>query len=309
MRILIIGAGAVGGYFGARLASHGRDVTFLVRPNRAEQLRKSGLDLTSPHGNVQLTPKLLLASELAAAPQAFDLIVVSTKAYSLEAAINDFAPAVGPASMVMPLLNGYRHLDILIDRFGKEFVVGGSTRIVTDLDAEGHIHQFGPLHDMTYGELDLTITPRIQALDATMRDCGFPTTLAPNIFIAMWTKWCLISHLAATTCLLRGSVGAIAAAPGGPETVRAMLAECAAITAANGYPQEPAFLHKHELRMTEPGSALTASMFRDLQRGGPIEADHILGDFLARGAAKGVEAPLLRATYAQLKVYSNSLHS
>src|SRR5580698_9899927 len=103
MRILIVGAGAVGGYFGARLAAADRDVTFLVRAGRAEQLRRTGLVVESPHGDLSIRPKLLLTSEII---KPFDLVVLSTKAYSLDAAIQDFAPAVGPETMILPLLNG-----------------------------------------------------------------------------------------------------------------------------------------------------------------------------------------------------------
>jgi 2-dehydropantoate 2-reductase len=304
MRILIVGAGAVGGYFGARLAAAGRDVTFLVRTGRAEQLRRTGLIVKSPHGDLSIQPKLLLASKIV---EPFDLIVLSTKAYSLDAAIQDFAPAVGPQTMILPLLNGMRHFDILVARFGENAVLGGSTRIVSDLSPEGHVLQFGPLHDILFGERDKSVTPRIEALDAILQDCGFPTTLSPDILASLWMKWTLLSSLAGTTCLLRGTIGEIEATAGGVETVRAIIAESAAIAAANGYPQKPDFLAQHTARMTEPGSALTASMFRDLQKGAPVEADHILGDLLARGHAHGVETPLLRAAYVQLSIYSASL--
>jgi 2-dehydropantoate 2-reductase len=304
MRILIVGAGAVGGYFGARLAAAGRDVTFLVRAGRAEQLRRTGLIVKSPHGDLSIQPKLLLASEIV---EPFDLIVLSTKAYSLDAAIRDFAPAVGPQTMILPLLNGMRHFDILDARFGESAVLGGSTRIVSDLSPEGHVLQFGPLQDMVFGERDKSVTPRIEALDATLQGCGFPTMLSHDILASLWMKWTMLSSLAGTTCLLRGTIGEIEATAGGVETVRDLIAESAAISAANGYPQKPDFLAQHTARMTEPGSALTASMFRDLQKGAPVEADHILGDFLARGRAHGVKTPLLRAAYVQLSVYSASL--
>ncbi|AEU34820.1 ketopantoate reductase family protein [Granulicella mallensis] len=304
MRILIVGAGAVGGYFGARLAAAGRDVTFLVRAGRAEQLRRTGLIVKSPQGDLSIQPKLLLAAEIV---EPFDLIVLSTKAYSLDAAIQDFAPAVSPQTMILPLLNGMRHFDILVARFGESAVLGGSTRIVSDLSPEGHVLQFGPWHDMVFGERDKSVTPGIEALGATLQGCGFPTMLSPDILAALWMKWTMLSSLAGTTCLLRGTIGEIEAATGGVETVRAIIAESAAISAANGYPQKPDFLEQHTARMTEPGSALTASMFRDLQKGAPVEADHILGDFLARGRAHGVAAPLLEAAYVQLSIYSASL--
>lgn len=304
MRILIVGAGAVGGYFGARLAAAGRDVTFLVRAGRAEQLRRTGLVVESPHGDLSIQPKLLLTSEII---KPFDLIVLSTKAYSLDAAIQDFAPAVGPETMILPLLNGLRHFDTLDARFGERAVLGGSSRIVSDLSPEGHVLQVGPLHDILFGERDRSVTPRIEALDATLKGCGFPTTLSPDILASLWMKWTLLSSLAGTTCLLRGTIGKIEATAGGAETVRTVIAESAAIAAANGYPQKPDFLAQHTARLTEPGSTLTASMFRDLQKGAPVEADHILGDLLARGHAHGIAAPLLQAAYVQLSVYSSSL--
>ena len=304
MRILVIGAGAVGGYFGARLAAAGRDVTFLVRGGRAEQLRRTGLQIKSSQGDVTVQPKLLLSAEI---KEPFDLILLSTKAYSLDAAIDDFAPAVGPQTAILPLLNGLHHLDTLIARFGEAAVLGGTTRIVADLDAEGVVHQFGPLHDFTYGERDKSLSPRIQRIDETVRDCGFPTTLSSDILAAMWSKWVMLSSMAAITCLLRGTVGQVEAVRGGAETARALIAESSAIAAANGYPQTQEFLTQHTARMTQPGSSLTASMFRDLQKGAPVEVEHVLGDFLSRGEARGVETPLLRAAYVQLSVYSESL--
>jgi 2-dehydropantoate 2-reductase len=304
LRILVIGAGAVGGYFAARLAAAGRDVTILVRPARAAQLRSIGLQVFSPHGDVTVQPKLLLASEL---KETFDLILLSTKAYSLAAAMDDFAPTVGPDTAIVPLLNGMAHLQALTARFGEQAVLGGASRIVADLDAEGRVHQFGPLHDIVFGERTREVTPRIQAIDATLRDCGFPTMLSPDILASMWMKWMLLSSLAGTTCLLRASVGQIEAMKYGRETVYAIVDESASVAAANGYPQDAKFIESHKARMTEPGSALTASMFRDLTKGQPVESEQILGDFLARGAGCGVATPLLMAAYVQLSVYADSL--
>jgi 2-dehydropantoate 2-reductase len=304
LRILVIGAGAVGGYFAARLAAAGRDVTILVRPARAAQLRSTGLEVFSPHGDVTVQPKLLLASEL---KEPFDLILLSTKAYSLEAAMEDFAPAVGPGTAILPLLNGMAHMDTLTARFGAEAVLGGASRIVADLDTEGRIHQFGPLHDIVFGEVNREVTPRIEAIDAALKGCGFPTTLSPDVMASMWMKWTLLSSLAGTTCLLRASVGQIEAVKYGVETVRAIVDESAAVAAANGFAQDPKFVESHKVRMTEPGSTLTASMFRDLSKGQPVESEQILGDFLARAAVHEVKTPLLTAAYVQLSVYANTL--
>jgi 2-dehydropantoate 2-reductase len=306
MRILVIGAGAVGGYFGARLAYAGRDVTFLVRPRRAEQLRRIGLQVTEPEFAFEVTPRILLASELAEKPEHFDLILLSTKAYSLTTAIEDFAPAVGPDTAILPLLNGMSHLDALAARFGKAAVLGGSTRISSDLDADGRVISMDKLlHDLHFGELDGTRTPRIEAIDETLCHSGFDAILEPDIRAFMWHKWTILSALASITCLFRASIGAVAAVPYGTQTERAILAESVSIAGANGYRPPAPFLAAVEARLTEAGSDLTASMHRDMMRGMPVEADHILGDLLA--LAKGVETPLLRAAYVQLSVYSGTL--
>ena len=300
MKTLIIGAGAVGGYFGARLTAAGRDVTFLVRERRKAQLEQTGLNITSPHGNFSVTPKLLLASEIT---EAFDLILLSTKAYQLTTVMDDFAAAVGPQTAILPLLNGMAHLDILIARFGEQAVLGGSTRIVADVDADGTVHSMEPLHDVVFGERDKELTPRIQAIAAEFANAGFDDKLSPDVIAFMWQKWVFLAALGAITTLLRGSIGQVQAVPYGEETERAILDECANIARANGYPTPRPFFEAVSTRLTLPSSVLTASMYRDMMRNGPVEADHILGDLLARGRSHAVDTPLLQAAYVQLAVY------
>jgi 2-dehydropantoate 2-reductase len=303
----VIGAGAVGGYFGARLQKAGLDVTFLVREGRAKQMRDSGLVVLSPDEDFTITPNLLLAEQLRSQPQVFDLILLSTKAYSLDAAMEDFAPAVGPETAILPLLNGMSHLDKLEARFGAGRVLGGSTRISSDLDAQGRVISMDEkLHDLHFGELDKAVTPRIEAIDTLLSDAGFEAVLQPDIVAFMWHKWTVLSALASITCLLRGSIGDVAAVSGGLETANRILDESIAIATAHGQRPPDEFLAAVRTRLTLPGSDLTASMYRDMMRGAPVEAEHILGDLLARAAAHGVRAPLLTAAYAQLCVYQNN---
>ncbi len=303
----MIGAGAVGGYFGARLQKAGLDVTFLVREGRAKQMRDSGLVVLSPDEDFTITPNLLLAEQLRSQPQVFDLILLSTKAYSLDAAMEDFAPAVGPETAILPLLNGMSHLDKLEARFGAGRVLGGSTRISSDLDAQGRVISMDEkLHDLHFGELDKAVTPRIEAIDTLLSDAGFEAVLQPDIVAFMWHKWTVLSALASITCLLRGSIGDVAAVSGGLETANRILDESIAIATAHGQRPPDEFLAAVRTRLTLPGSDLTASMYRDMMRGAPVEAEHILGDLLARAAAHGVRAPLLTAAYAQLCVYQNN---
>jgi 2-dehydropantoate 2-reductase len=221
--------------------------------------------------------------------------------------MEEFAPAVGPQTTILPMLNGMAHLDALIARFGEGPVIGGSTRIVADVDAEGVIHSLEALHDVNFGERDKSMTRRIQAIEAHLSHAGFDATLQPDILAVMWNKWVFLAALGAITCLLRGSIGQVVEAHGGPELIRAILAETVAISAANGYPTPTPFLENTTSRLLKQGSTLTASMYRDLMRGAPVEADNILGDMIARGHAHGVDAPYLRAAYAQLSIYSASL--
>lgn len=301
MRILMVGAGATGGFYGGKLVQAGRDVTFLLHERRAEQIRARGLEVRTPEGGFTVHPKILTSKELRDSPQIFDLIVISTKAYQLEAAMEDFAPAVGPETMLLPTLNGLAQLAILDARFGSEHVLGGSVRIASDLDEQGRVLQFTDLGELSYGERSGKPTARLLAVDAAMRDAGFDAKLQPDILSTLWEKWWFLSSVGAICVVGRGTIGEVAVAPRGPEFVHAVVAECAAIATANGYPPVPAALASHLERMTDVGSTLTSSMYRDMHKGAPVEADHILGDLLAR--ANGTAAPLLTAAYVQLKVY------
>ena len=304
MRILIVGAGAVGGYFGGRLVQAGRDVTFLVRPSRAKQLRQNGLRITSPHGDAVLTPKLVSAEEL---DTPYDLVFLSVKAYALDAAMNGFAAAVGPETMIFPVLNGMRHIDLLTKRFGENEVIGGVCLVASEIDDEGRIVQLANFQQLVYGERNGETTPRLQTLHATLQGAGFDARLSTDIMQQMWEKWVQLASLGAITCLMRGTIGQIVAAPGGADLSLEVLDESAAIATACCHKPSKALLARHAAAMTAPGSQLTSSMYRDLRKGAPVEADHILGDLIERGDAHGVATPLLKAAFVNLRVYQGGL--
>jgi 2-dehydropantoate 2-reductase len=302
MRILVVGAGATGGFFGGRLAQIGRDVTFLVRPRRAQQLR-DGLHIVSPLGDATIQPQLITAEELRAKPQTFDLILLATKAYSLEAAIEDLAPAVGPETTILPILNGMRQLDLLDARFGAGRVIGGTCRINSDIDAEGRILQLSKLGDITFGERSGERTPRIAHINVQLTGALFDILLSPGILAAMWHKWYILASLNIICVLPQGTVGEVVAVPHGLAFANAAIDECIAIATANGYPPPATLIESDRKRVTLPGSDLTSSMYRDMKKNAPVEADHVIGDLLARGEAHNISTPLLRATFVQLKVY------
>jgi 2-dehydropantoate 2-reductase len=309
MRTLVIGAGATGGFFGGRLAQIGRDVTFLVRPARAEKLRRDGLEIISPLGNATIQAKLITAVELRAKPQPFDLILLAVKSYALESAIDDLAPAVGPETTILPILNGMRQLDMLDTRFGPEHVIGGTCRINADVDAEGRILQLSKLGDITFGERNGQQTPRIARINTELTGALFDIILSPDILAAMWHKWYILASLNTICILPQGTVGEVVAVPRGLDFANAAVDECLAITTANGYPPPADLVASDCKRVTLPGSDLTSSMYRDMTKNAPVEADHVIGDLLARGEAHNVAAPLLRATYVRLKVYASARQS
>ena len=304
MRILVVGAGATGGFFGGTLARAGRDVTFLLRENRARQVRESGLVLVTPKETFTVRPRVVTAAELrefGPGTSPFELVVISTKSYGLEGAMEDIAPVVGPETMILPILNGMRQIAVLTERFGAERVLGGSVRIVSDMDADGRIHQKTALGELSYGELSGERTERVLAVEREMQGAGFEAILQPDIVATLWQKWWILASIGAVCVLARGTTGQAASAPGGDAFVREVIGECTGIARANGYPPDEAMLADHVRRLLEKSSPLTSSMYRDMIKGAPVEADHVLGDLLAR--AQGVATPLLRAAYLQLKVY------
>lgn len=303
MRILIVGAGATGGYFGGRLLQHGRDVTFLVREKRAAQLAQHGLSIHSSTGDASLpAPPTVLASGL---HEPYDLILLSCKAYGLEQAMADIAPAVGPQTAILPLLNGMRQLDLLDARFGAEHVLGGQCVIAATLDEQGGVRHLNQLHGLTFGERDGSMSGRMQRITQSLSDAGFDARLSSQVLQEMWDKWVFLASLAGITCLLRGSVGAIAAAPGGSAAALALLEECWAVAERAGHAPDEKTWQRARGALTEAGSSLTASMLRDLQHGYAIEADHVIGDMLARADRQHDAHSLLAVVYAHMKVYES----
>ena len=302
MRILVLGAGAIGGYFGGRLAAAGADVTFLVRDRRAAQLAAGGLVIKSPTGDLTLpSPKTLTAGAAADIP--FDIVLLTCKAYDLGAAIESIAPHVGAASAVLPLLNGMAHLDALDARFGEARVLGGLCQIAATLTPDGEIRHLNDAHRLVFGERDGRRTARVQALAAVMAGAKFESRPSDDILQEMWEKFVMLATLAGMTCLMRASVGAIMAAAEGEALMREFLDECAAVAAAAGHPPRASFLERTRPLLTARESDFTASMLRDIERGGPTEGDHILGDLLRRGRRFGVSTPLLRVANCHLESY------
>ncbi|GAA1360297.1 ketopantoate reductase family protein [Arthrobacter rhombi] len=301
MRILVVGAGATGGAFGARLQEAGRDVTFLVRPKRAGKLRRDGLRFISPEDDRTLPVHVLTADEDA---DPFDLVIIAVKATGLETALQDATPFIGSGTTVLPFLNGMRHVD-LIRALPVGVPLGGLVKIVATLDGEDSVVQMTSLATMTIGTFDGAPVP--EALLDLLRVPGVDLTESGNVLHALWDKWAFIAAAGVVTCLFRNSVGNILEA-GGRDHIQAAIAETEAVARAAGYPTTDAGHQQSVGLLMEPGSAFTSSLYRDVAAGNATESEHILGDLQARARRLAVDTPLLDVTLVQIRAGELKVH-
>ncbi|MFQ1062326.1 2-dehydropantoate 2-reductase [Bordetella trematum] len=301
MRILVLGAGGTGGYFGGRAFQAGADVSFLLRPARAQALREQGLRIRSPRGDATLHPTIVTADQLEGS---YDLVLLSCKAYDLDSAIEAIMPAVGSQTAVLPIMNGVLQYDVLDRVFGAQRVLGGLCQINASLGTQGEVLHLGPAASLIFGErTGLPRSERCVALEAVLSDAAFSSRLSEQIYQDIWEKFVFLSSLAAATCLMRGPVGKICATADGVDFMHDLLREAQRVAAASGYAVRPEADALAVKVLTDPAQPMTASMFRDLRQGLRVEADHIVGDMARRGAALGVATPLMRLAYTNLQVY------
>jgi 2-dehydropantoate 2-reductase len=309
MRILVLGAGGIGGYFGGRLAQAGADVTFLVRPKRREQIAANGLVIESPLGNARIAAKTVVAEELKAG---WDLVLFTCKAYDLDSAMDAIVPAMGgheapagkeqPGCVVLPMLNGLAHLDRLDARFGAARVLGGTCQINVGLAPDGTVKHMEPLNRLLFGERDKSKSARVQAFADELAKTTIDWTWSDDILQDMWEKFVFLSALAATTCLFRGNVGEIMSTPDG----RAIATRCfeanVAVARAEGHDPRERILEWAAERLLRPGPQ-SASMLRDMEAGKPVEADHIVGHMLSLARRHGIDDTVLAMACTHLKTY------
>ncbi|MFK4273148.1 ketopantoate reductase family protein [Streptomyces milbemycinicus] len=299
-RILIVGAGATGGYFGARLARAARDVTFLVRPRRAAELRADGLRITTLEGSERLEPKLVTATEL---DGPYDLVLLTVKAGSLEAGLQDLKPAVGPRTAIVPFLNGIDHLDVIDTQFPSA-VLGAVAKVAAQLIPDGAITVSPPGASLEIGELDGGHTARLRDTAAALDVAGFDVQVSDRILTSMWHKWVFIATTTTITCIAQGTIGDVAAVSGGKGFADAALAEAAAVSGAAGHPLPDAAYVALQATVTQEGSPFAPSMYRDVLDVRPTEVEHVLAS-LARAAKRlDLSAPLLNAAVVRLRVHN-----
>ena len=299
MRVLVLGAGATGGYFGASLIETGAEVCFLVRPQRRDVLQRDGLRIHTKAREQRYEVRAVsdLGEDLD-----WDLVLLSCKAYDLDSAITAIAPAMAHGARVLPLLNGLRHLDALDQAFGADKVLGGLCHISVAMQADGLIRHLGTLDRLTFGERPGQAALS-KALCESLLAAPVAVTHSADIMAAMWGKFTLLSALAGITCLMRASIGQIVAVPGGQLLARRLHAECVEVARRSGCVIEDAGAAEAIHLLTAAHSPLKASMLRDVERGHRTEVEHVLGDMLDRAENLGVDTPLLTAACAQLRIH------
>jgi 2-dehydropantoate 2-reductase len=300
VKILFLGAGAVGGYWAARLHQSGADVTLLLREKRAETVRRNGLVVKSPKGDA-VVPAKVVTDGSEGGP--YDVIVLACKAYDLPSAMDSIAPAVGPNTTIVPMLNGHAHFATLDARFGAERVAGGLARISGMLGPNGEILHSGA-SGVSFGERDGK-PPRasLVELDAACRKAGIDGGLNANINQDLWDKWIMLATIAGMCASMRGTVGDINATDDGAAIMTETLEESRNVAAAEGYPPSDEMLATIRSNLTAKGSKVVASILGDMEKGGPAEGRQIVGEMLFRARRHGIAAPNLRYAYAHLQAY------
>ncbi len=311
MSILIVGAGATGGFFGSRLARAGQEVTFLVREGRAARLRQRGLRVTGPDGTTEVTqPRLVTAGQLArSGPVPADLVLVTVKADGLAAVTGEIGPAVGAGTAVVPVLNGIRHLETLNRAFGPARVLGGVALISAHLDGDGDISLNSESVTLRIGAQDRQRTPLVEGAARLLSGAGFTVQVSGNIVADMWSKWAFIASAGAVNCLLGGTAGEIVAVGGGERAAREIIDEALSVARAAGYPVPDPWVRQAVGLLTAAGSSFASSMYRDQRAGRPVEVEPILGDLTAVAREHQLDTPLLDAATVALRVYQGGITS
>jgi 2-dehydropantoate 2-reductase len=301
MRILVLGAGALGGYFGGKLLEGGADVEFLVRPRRAAQLADRGLVVKTQDGEIRRPVKTVQAGGLAGS---FDAVLLSCKAYDLDESMAAIAPAVAGDCMIAPLLNGVRHVDLLSERFGKRHVLGGQATINAALMPDGDIVQSPVRVDLTaFGELDGTLSGRCLALQAAFAAGNMKVGASADIMASMWAKVVAFASSATIATLMRSRAGAISRASASRGLVELVLAETSRIAEAEGYTPPAAFLDAVRGLFSQPDSTYGPSILVDMENGRATEGEHTIGDMVDRAGRHGLAAPILTAARCNLQIY------
>lgn len=302
MRILVLGAGAVGGYFGAQLARSKANVTFLVRPQRAAQLAERGLSISSPLGDARVKPKFI--TEIGQQQTGrYDIVILACKAYDLQVAADAVRPALSPQGLLLPLLNGIAHLDYLDSLFGQDRVLGGVAHLGLTLDSDGTILHLNEINQLFIGARIPGENSLLNAFADLLSLTDLDFSLSADIENEMWDKFIFITALAGATCTMRCPVGTLLKTTYGRNFTLALLSEAVEIAEKCGHKPNQERLCGYKNHLTSEGSTSTASMLRDINAGARTEVEQVFGDIVKRANCHGLEIPSIRTAYTHLQAY------
>jgi 2-dehydropantoate 2-reductase len=303
VKIAIVGAGGVGGYFGARLAAAGEDVTFIARGAHLEAMQKEGLRVRSALGDLHL--KLVRATNDPAAVGPVDLAIIAVKLWSTEEAVESAKPLLGPHTGVVSFQNGVDAVDVLVRRLGRAHAMGGVAHIAALIEAPSVIRHNGTLARLTFGELDGTASPRAKAFLEACTRAGIEAHLSGDIQRAIWEKFVFLVGLSGMTSLTRMPIGPIREDPVTRELLRDVMNEVVAVARVKGIDLPPDTVDQ-QMRFTDDlPRDMVSSMLGDLRRGNRLEVPWLSGAVVRLGREAGVPTPLNRAIYAALKLHAD----
>ena len=298
MKILILGAGAIGGFFGAHLMKSGANITFLVREKRKDELKKSGINIFSINGELKVNPKLL---DKNISGQHFDVIILTNKSYDLIESIREIKPYVNK-TVIIPLLNGMAHYEILDKEFGKEKIFGGTAYISTAMNNYGAIQQITSRASIKFGPRTKKNISIANEFYEICKETEFECDFSDHIELDLWRKYVLIGATAASTVLFQKPLGEICATTYGKRLIIEIHEECKKIVLSKGYDIGIEATNYNLKLITDKDSLLKASMLRDFESGKKTECEHILGYLIELAKRNNVQCNLIKAAHTRIQV-------
>jgi len=302
MRIAVMGAGGVGGYFGARLAEGGSEVAFVARGAHLAAMRERGLNVESELGNAHLSSPPATDDPAEVGP--VDLVLFAVKLWDTEAAARAIAPLVGPDTAVVSFQNGVQKDDVLRAAVGEPPVIGGVCYISATIAEPGIIRHTGTLQRLVFGEYDGASSPRVEAFLQACRSAGIDAEISSDVRRAIWEKFVFLTGLAGVTAAARLPVGPVRSNPRTRALLHDAMREVVAVGRAEGIDLAADFADDRLAFCDTLPAEMTASMHRDLECGNALEVEWLSGDVVARGAAAGVPTPVNRVLAGLLAPYA-----
>lgn len=302
MKIVMFGAGGVGGYFGGRLAQHGHDVTFIARGAHLAAIRAAGLRITSPLGDAHVTA--VTATDDPAAIGPVDVVLLTVKMYDLDAAAAQLPPLMGPDTVVVTLQNGVEATDIVARHVGAAHVAGGVAYVAAVIDTPGTIRHTA-LNRLIFGELDGRPSPRLDVLRDALTASGVEAAVSPHIRTDLWSKFARLSVFSSMTTVTRSPIGVLRSDPDLLRLLEEAVEESLAVGRAHGVPLSDSVMNEIQAMVRDLPANAKASMLEDLERGRPLELPWLSGAVVRLGKEVDVPTPIHRFVATVLKPYQD----